>query len=373
MPRRVLILLGTRPEVIKLAPVIQALRQRPDTFECLVCSTGQHREMANQAFREFEISPDIQLEVMSSGSSLGGLTARLFLDLDQVFKKHEPEWVIVQGDTTSAMAGAVSAFYQKIRIGHVEAGLRTGNRWSPFPEEINRTFISCLGDLHFAPTKRASENLRKAGVDASLIHVTGNTVIDALLWIVHAIGKEVPPELDRQLIDELEGKRLILVTSHRRESFGRGLENVCRALKEIVLRHPDVIMIYPMHLNPNVREPVLKLLGGDARIHLLKPIGYRSLVYLMTRSYCILTDSGGIQEEAPSLGKPVLIMREVTERPEVLAAGCARLVGTDVTKIVEGAAELLSSRPTYEAMSQVANPFGDGTAGERIAELLQKS
>jgi UDP-N-acetylglucosamine 2-epimerase (non-hydrolysing) len=370
MSRRILVLFGTRPEVIKLVPVVRALRLRPDYFECRVCTTGQHREMADQALLEFQMTPDIRLNVMSSASSLGQLTSRLFSDIDRMLVQEQPDWLLVQGDTSSAMVGAITAYYHRIKIGHVEAGLRTGNRWSPFPEEINRTVIGHIADLHFAPTKRAAENLRKSGAQESSIHVTGNTVVDALLWTIDAMGKEVPPELDPVLVESLAGNRLILVTSHRRESFGPGLENICCALKETVRRHKDAMVIYPVHLNPKVREPVLKLLGNEQRIHLIEPVGYRALVYLMKQSHCIFTDSGGIQEEAPSLGKPVLIMRDATERPEVIEAGCARLVGTSIEAIADAGSELLDNPKLYEKMAKVRNPFGDGRAAERIADLL---
>jgi UDP-N-acetylglucosamine 2-epimerase (non-hydrolysing) len=370
MSRRILVLFGTRPEVIKLAPVIQALRKRADSFECRLCTTGQHREMADQALRDFAMIPDIRLDAMSNAGSLGQMTGRLFSDIDRLMNQERPDWLIVQGDTTSAMAGAMTAYYHRVSIGHVEAGLRTSDRWSPFPEEINRTVIGHIADLHFAPTKRAAENLRKSGAPESSIHVTGNTVVDALLWTIETMGEKMPPELDAALIESLSEQRLVLVTSHRRESFGKGLENICRALQETVRLHSDVAIVYPVHLNPNVRKPVLERLGGEPRIHLIEPVGYRALVYLMKRSYCIFTDSGGIQEEAPSLGKPVLIMRDVTERPEVIEAGCARLVGTSAETIANAGSELLSDRAAYEKMAKVKTPCGDGRAAERIVNLL---
>ena len=365
-----MVLFGTRPEVIKLAPVIRELRSRPAEFVCRVVSTGQHREMVDQALAAFRLTVDVQLDAMSSAKSLGKLTARLFLDLDDLFEHEKPDWVVVQGDTTSAMVGAMCAFYRQIKVGHVEAGLRTYNRWSPFPEEVNRTIIGHVGDLHFAPTDRSADNLRKAGVPAETVHVTGNTVVDALLWAREEVRQEAPPGLDPAMIASLEGKRLVLVTSHRRESFGKGLESICGALLETVRRYPDVVIVYPVHLNPNVREPVRRLLSAQPRIHLLEPLGYLPLVYLMQRSYCIFTDSGGIQEEAPSLGKPVLIMRDTTERPEVVEAGCARLVGTVAENILQAAGELLDNPAAYDAMARVKNPFGDGQASRRIADLL---
>ena len=372
-PQRILVIFGTRPEVIKLAPVIRELRCRPTRFDCRVVSTGQHREMVDQALAAFKLRVDIQLDAMSSAQSLGRLTARLFLDLDQIFEAEKPDWVIVQGDTTSAMVGAMCAFYRRIKIGHVEAGLRTYNRSSPFPEEINRTFIGHVTDLHFAPTPRSADNLLKAGAPTETVHVTGNTVVDALLWVTGDMLGQVPEGINPALVASLAGKRLVLVTSHRRESFGDGLASICRALLATVRRHPDVVIVYPVHLNPNVREPVYRLLGVEPRIKLLEPLGYLPLVYLMQRSHCIFTDSGGIQEEAPSLGKPVLILRDTTERPEVIEAGCARLVGTSEETIFSAAEELLGNEAVYRAMTSVKNPFGDGNAAKRIVDILSAS
>jgi UDP-N-acetylglucosamine 2-epimerase (non-hydrolysing) len=372
-PQRVLVLFGTRPEVIKLAPVIRELRARPEKFDCRLCSTGQHREMVDQALAAFNLSADVRLDAMSSASSLGRLTARLFQDTDQLLEAEPPDWVLVQGDTTSAMVGAVSAFYRRIKVGHIEAGLRTYRRWAPFPEEINRTFIGHVADLHFAPTERAAQNLRRAGVREESIHITGNTVVDALLWVSKQVNHCVPAGINPELVQAIDGKQLILVTSHRRESFGEGLENICQALRGTVERFPDTMIVYPVHLNPNVRDSVHRLLGDHPRIKLLEPMGYLPLVWLMQHSYCIFTDSGGIQEEAPSLGKPVLILRDTTERPEVVEAGCAKLVGTSVNNIMAAAQELLESPATYRAMAQVKNPFGDGRASARIVEILLTS
>ena len=370
MPRKILVLFGTRPEVIKLAPVVRALRRHPEAFDPRMVSSGQHREMVQQALDAFALKPDVTLDAMASAMSLGRLTARLFADLDQLFDVEKPHWVLVQGDTTSAMVAAVSAFYRRIKVGHVEAGLRTYNRWSPFPEEINRTYIGQVADLHFAPTKGSADNLRRAGAPEQSIHVTGNTVVDALLWVGEGLRDSMPPGLPESVPGFLQGNRLVLVTSHRRESFGKGLENICRALLGTVERYSDAVVVYPVHLNPNVREPVHRLLGKHPRIKLLEPLGYLPLVWLMQRSYCIFTDSGGIQEEAPSLGKPVLIMRDTTERPEVVEAGCARLVGTDSGQILAGARELFEDPEAYSAMASVKNPFGDGRAAERIADIL---
>jgi UDP-N-acetylglucosamine 2-epimerase len=370
-PKRVLVLFGTRPEVIKLAPVVRALRRRPLDFVVRIVSTGQHREMVQQALEDFGLGIDVQLDAMSSAKSLGRLTGALFSDLDQLFEVETPDWVIVQGDTTSAMVGAVCAFYRRIRVGHVEAGLRTYNRWSPFPEEINRTFISQVADLHFAPTQRSARNLRSAGVPEYAIRVTGNTIVDALVWISEGLNDGAPAGVDAEISRFIEGRRMVLVTSHRRESFGNGLENICRGLLAILERFADAVIIYPVHLNPNVSGPVHCLLGGHPNIKLLRPVSYPSLVWLMRHSYCILTDSGGIQEEAPSLGKPVLIMRDTTERPEVVEAGCARLVGASTENILAAATELFENQQSYNAMVHVKNPFGDGRAADRIVESLR--
>jgi UDP-N-acetylglucosamine 2-epimerase len=369
---RVVAILGTRPEVIKLAPVVRALRQRPE-FAVRVCSTGQHREMAQQALGAFGLKVDIQFDAMSAAQSLGRLTSQLFRDVDSMLESEAPDWVIVQGDTTSAMVGAVGAFYRCIRVGHVEAGLRTYDRWAPFPEEINRTFITQVADLHFAPTNRAAENLARAGVAAERIHITGNTVVDSLTQLAHSVGDGMPEGLDPEIARLIEGRRLILVTGHRREAFGEGMLNICQALREIVTRYSNAVVVYPVHLNPNVRGPVHAQLAGHERIRLLEPLSYLPLIWLMRRSYLVLTDSGGIQEEAPTFGKPVLVMREVTERPEGIEAGCARLVGTNVAGILTGVQELFDNRASYEAMTAVANPYGDGRASERIAQLMSIS
>jgi UDP-N-acetylglucosamine 2-epimerase len=368
--QRILIILGTRPEAIKFAPVIKELARYPRQFEYQVCATGQHKEMVQQALEAFELSADIQLDAMLAGHSLAALTAKLFNDIDEVIQHEKPDWVIVQGDTTSAMVGAICAFYRKIKIAHIEAGLRTNNRWAPFPEEINRVFVGHIADFHFAPTAQAAENLRQQGIAEKNIKVTGNTVVDALLWTRDKVRNCQPAEISSNVLKSLNNKRLILVTSHRRESFGEGLKNICQALKEITHSYRDVLIIYPVHLNPNVQHVVYAKLNEQPQILLMKPLSYRSLVYLMDRSFLILTDSGGIQEEAPSLGKPVLIMRERTERPEVIEAGCAKLVGTSFSKIVDTTIELLENPTLYQTMSQVKNPFGDGMAASKIVQTL---
>lgn len=364
----VYVVLGTRPEAIKLAPVVRAFRNRGNV-DCKLVSTGQHRQMVDQALEAFDLSVDVQFDSMSHASSLAKLSSRIFSDLDDLFHSTPPDWILVQGDTTTAMIGAMTAFYRRIAIGHVEAGLRTYNRWSPFPEEVNRSIISRVADIHFAPTSRSAENLYKEGISKEAVHVTGNTVVDALLNVAKKVARNSPAEIDRSIPDWIGDRRLVLVTSHRRESFGEGLESICKALLEIIQKYPDVVIIYPVHLNPNVKEPVYRLLGGQPRIRLLPPVGYESLVYLMQKCHCIFTDSGGIQEEAPSLGKPILIMRDTTERPEVVDAGCARIVGTSTTGILQGAAEVLENERTYESMSHRRNPFGDGLASERIVDL----
>jgi len=369
--KRVLVLFGTRPEVIKLAPVVRALRRRPQDFAARLVSTGQHREMVQQALDDFCLKLDVQLDAMSSATSLGRLTGSLFNDLDQLLEIERPDWVIVQGDTTSAMVGAVCAFYRGVRIGHVEAGLRTYDRWSPFPEEINRTFISHVADLHFAPTQRSAHNLQRAGIPENAIRVTGNTIVDALLWISEGLKNIVPAGIDAEISRFIEGRRMVLVTSHRRESFGNGLENICHGLLGIVERFTDAVIVYPVHLNPNVCGPVYRLLGGHPKIKLLRPVGYLPLVWLMRHSYCIFTDSGGIQEEAPSLGRPVLIMRDTTERPEAVEAGCARLVGASTKNILAAASELFENEQCYKAMAHVRNPFGDGHAADYIVDILK--
>lgn len=368
---KVLVLLGTRPEAIKLAPVVRALDKRSGRIASSVCSTGQHREMVQQVVDAVGLRIDTQLDAMSSGASLGGLTSRLFGDLDRLLAAEGPDWVVVQGDTTTAMVGALSAFYRRIRVAHVEAGLRTHDKWSPFPEEVNRSIITSVADLHFAPTLRAAENLRRSSIREESILLTGNTCVDSLMWTLETMGSGVPESLGSEVAEFVEGKRFILATSHRRESFGVGLENICRALLEAVERNSDSVVVFPVHRNPEVWGPVNRLLGGHPRIMLLAPVDYRALVWLMSRCFCIVTDSGGIQEEAPTLGKPVLIVRETTERQEVLEVGCARLVGTSQEAILAGLRALFDDRELYGAMSTVRSPFGDGHAAERIAQAIE--
>jgi UDP-N-acetylglucosamine 2-epimerase (non-hydrolysing) len=375
----VLSVFGTRPEAIKMAPVIKELEKHQDRIRSLVCVTAQHRQMLDQVLDLFEIKPDVDLNLMEDNQTLSQITARSLTALDDVFKEIKPDWVLVQGDTTTTMVASLVAFYHGVRIGHIEAGLRTYNKKAPFPEEINRRMTSVLADLHFAPTEKAKQNLLKEGVDEKRIFVTGNTVIDALLMIVERQSQpEAQKKWNRYFNDEFgisfnNGRRQILVTGHRRESFGKGFENICNALREIASSYEDVEIIYPVHLNPNVQEPVRRILNNTKRIHLIRPLDYEPFVYLMSKSYMILTDSGGIQEEAPSLGKPVLVMRETTERPEAVEAGTVKVVGADKNKIISSVQLLLNDNGTYSAMSVARNPYGDGNAGPRILNLLSQN
>ena len=371
---RILVVFGTRPEAIKMAPVVNALREQSDRFSCRVCVTAQHREMLDQVLDLFSIRPDHDLDIMRQGQGLHDLTSAVLLGLHPVLEAERPDIVLVHGDTTTTMAATLSAFYARIPVGHVEAGLRTGNKHAPFPEEVNRKVAGAVADLHFAPTENAKRNLLREGVPEESILVTGNTVIDALLSVADrlrcdpALAKRM--EADFTFLDPR--KKLLLVTGHRRENFGEGFENICRALAEIAALRADVEILYPVHLNPNVQEPVRRILGTgrDGNVHLVEPVEYLPFVYLMNRSRLIMTDSGGVQEEAPSLGKPVLVMREATERPEAVQAGTARLVGTDRGKIVAETLRLLDEPAAYRAMSATHNPYGDGKAAGRIAEFL---
>ncbi len=360
---------GTRPEAIKLAPIIHELGRRGPAFSCSVCLTAQHRLMLDQVLTLFGVVPDYDLNLMAPGQSLSQLTARAIEGLDGVFVREQPDVVLVQGDTTTAFCGALAAHYHQITVGHVEAGLRTGNKFAPFPEEMNRRLISSLADYHFAPTERAKTALLAEGVPASAVFVTGNTVIDALLWVKKRV-RRLCPSLPEGLVETLDGKQVVLVTGHRRESFGLGFENICHAIREVADSVPDVLFVDPVHLNPNVQEPVRRLLGGHPRICLLAPQPYEPFVWLMDHAAVVLTDSGGVQEEAPSLGKPVLVMRETTERPEGVAAGNARLVGVRKESIREGLLSLLRDPGQRSAMAQSRNPYGDGQAATRIVDIL---
>ena len=379
---KVLLVFGTRPEAIKLAPLIRELSMHPG-FTPVVCVTGQHRRMLDQVLTLFRIRPDYDLDVMQDNQSVFDVTARSLPRLGEVMERERPDVVLVQGDTTTVMTGTLAAYYLRIPVGHVEAGLRTGDKYNPFPEEINRVFADLVADLLFAPTEGAKHNLLGQGVDPGRIFVTGNTAIDALLDVAERLtGMDVdgadgmlegiPESLLGRLNDGESPRRLVLVTGHRRESFGEDLENICMALGEIAMSNPDVEVVYPVHLNPNVHVTVHRILGNSQRVHLLEPLGYAPFVWLMKRSYLVLTDSGGIQEEAPSLGKPTLVMRKVTERPEGVEAGAAELVGVDTDSILAATQRLLDDGDVYRSMSAVRNPYGDGQASRRIADILDR-
>lgn len=367
--KRILTVFGTRPEAIKMAPVVRALRAENGAVDVRVCATAQHREMLDQVLDLFEITPDWDLDLMAPGQNLTDLTSRVLSGLRGVLGEWRPDIVLVQGDTTTAFATALAAFYARCDVGHVEAGLRTGNRYSPWPEEMNRRLVSGLATHHFAPTERARANLLAEGVAAERIQVTGNTVIDALLRVVEiAHGAAAKALADRYTALDPK-RRLIVVTGHRRENFGAGFESICWALRRLAERS-DVEIVYPVHLNPNVQKPVHAILSDIPNIHLVEPLDYLPFVGLLDRAYLILTDSGGVQEEAPSLGKPVLVMRDTTERPEAVEAGTVRLVGTDENRIVSEAVRLLDDENHYEVMARAHNPYGDGKAAPRIVKEL---
>jgi UDP-N-acetylglucosamine 2-epimerase (non-hydrolysing) len=371
--KKLLFTFGTRPEAIKMAPLVKRLA-REDGFECRVCVTGQHREMLDQVLELFEIRPDFDLNIMKRGQDLYDVTGAILAGMRDVLSTYRPDMVLVHGDTTTTMATTLAAFYQRIAVGHVEAGLRTGNLASPWPEEANRKLTGALASLHFAPTGRARANLLAEGVCDETIVVTGNTVIDALLQVRTRLANDeaLRASAERTLPALASERGLVLVTGHRRESFGGGFERICTALAQIAKAAPDVDIVYPVHLNPNVREPVNRLLTGIANVHLIEPLDYLPFVRLMDRADVILTDSGGIQEEAPSLGKPVLVMRDTTERQEAVDAGVVKLVGTNVQAIVENVLRLLREPHAYAAMSAGANPYGDGRACDRIATALRE-
>ncbi|CAI8754104.1 UDP-N-acetylglucosamine 2-epimerase [Pseudomonas sp. IT-P44] len=373
MTLKTLCVFGTRPEAIKMAPLALSLAA-DERFEAKVCVTGQHREMLDQVLNLFEITPDFDLNIMKSGQDLTDVTTTILQGMKSVFAEFKPDIVLVHGDTATTFATTLAAYYQQIPVAHVEAGLRTGNLYSPWPEEANRKLTGALAALHFAPTDTSSQNLLREGVAAQSIHVTGNTVIDALLDVVARIKNSatLQQQFHQQFSFLGEGKRIILVTGHRRESFGDGFEKICQALLTTAKEFPDVEIVYPVHLNPNVREPVNRLLAGIDNVHLIEPLDYLPFVYLMDRSYLILSDSGGIQEEAPSLGKPVLVMRDTTERPEAVEAGTVKLVGTDIDVITGNLRSLLTDSNAYSQMSFAHNPYGDGKACARILETLSQ-
>lgn len=378
-----MLVFGTRPEAIKMAPLVKEFQKHTDKFETIVCVTGQHRQMLDQVLEIFDIKPDYDLNIMKQGQDLYDVTARVLTGMRDVLKESKPDVVLVHGDTTTSTAAALAAFYQQIPVGHVEAGLRTHNIYSPWPEEMNRQITGRIAQYDFAPTPLSRANLLAEGVSEDKITVTGNTVIDALYWVVDKIKNT--PSLNDELKDELakagydtarldNGKKLILITGHRRENFGDGFISMCRAIKALTEKYPDVDFVYPMHLNPNVRKPIHKVFGenleGLGNMFFIEPLEYLSFVYLMEKSNIVLTDSGGIQEEAPGLGKPVLVMRDTTERPEALEAGTVKLVGTDYDMIVNEVSALLDDAIHYEKMSQAVNPYGDGIACIRIIKAL---
>lgn len=371
--KKILTVFGTRPEAIKMAPLVHALAN-DERFKAKCCVTAQHREMLDQVLELFEIEPDYDLNLMKAGQSLNDVTARILLELKPVLQDFKPDVVLVHGDTATTFAASLAAYYEQIEVGHVEAGLRTGNIYSPWPEEANRKLTGALTKYHFAPTETSQNNLLKENTNPADISITGNTVIDALLMVKDKIGNDAA--LNEQLAAQFPmlkaDKKLILVTGHRRESFGGGFERICEALARTAKKNPDAQILYPVHLNPNVREPVNRILSNVDNVHLIEPQQYLPFIYLMSRSHIILTDSGGIQEEAPSLGKPVLVMRDTTERPEAVAAGTVKLVGTDIDKIVTGLEELLKDEEAYRAMSFAHNPYGDGLACQRILDELAK-
>lgn len=366
---KVLFVYGTRPEAIKMAPLVRELKKDASRFEVEICLTGQHREMLDQVNAFFEIAGNYDLNLMSPNQTLFDITERCLRGLGVVLEKAKPDLVFVQGDTTTVLAGALAAYYMKIPVAHLEAGLRSGDKYSPFPEEVNRRIASQIAEYHFAPTPGAAENLRREGIIKN-VHIVGNTVIDALHLGLKLIKEHGEASYAEHFAFLDFSKRIVLVTGHRRESFGEGFEHICGAIKEIALAHDEIEIVYPVHLNPNVREPVNRYLAGLPNVHLLDPLDYPYMIWLMEKSYFVLTDSGGIQEEAPSLGKPVLVMRDVTERLEGIEAGTARLVGTTKDVIINAAEELLVSVDAYEKMAMAVNPYGDGKTSERILKLL---
>ena len=374
--KKVMLVFGTRPEAIKMAPLVKAFQASSD-FETVVCVTAQHREMLDQVLNLFEIVPEYDLDIMKPGQDLYDVTANILLGLKPIFEEAKPDVVLVHGDTATTLATSLAAYYQKIAVGHVEAGLRTHNVYSPWPEEGNRQVTGRLSTYHFAPTDESQANLLKENVDVAHVIVTGNTVIDALLTVVSKIesDKVLDQSLEAFIVEKgyavNKSKRLILVTGHRRENFGQGFLNICEGLKALALEYPDVDIVYPVHLNPNVQKPVNEILSDVDNVYLIPPLDYEPFVYLMHKSYFILTDSGGIQEEAPSLGKPVLVMRDTTERPEAVEAGTVKLVGTDKEKIISECKILLDDEEAYKVMSKSHNPYGDGKACERIVSYLK--
>jgi len=380
--KKIMLVFGTRPEAIKMAPLVMEFRKYPDKFNIIICVTAQHREMLDQVVELFEIKPDFDLDIMNQGQDLYDVTSKVLLGMRDVLKKTLPDLLLVHGDTSTSTASSLAAFYQQIPVGHIEAGLRTHSIYSPWPEEMNRQITGRIATYHFAPTELSKSNLLNEGINESKILVTGNTVIDALHIVVNRINnnKELNTSLHKTLLkmgydtNRLDNKRLVLITGHRRENFGEGFINICNAIKTLSEKYPDVDFVYPMHLNPNVRQPINKIFGDDfdeySNLFFIEPLEYLSFVYLMEKSTIVLTDSGGIQEEAPGLGKPVLVMRDTTERPEAVDAGTVKLVGTDYNKIVGEVSLLLDDHNIYNKMSKATNPYGDGKACQRIVNSL---
>lgn len=370
MTTRILFVFGTRPEAIKMAPLIKEI-EKNKKFDSKVCVTAQHRQMLDQVLKMFRIRPDHDLDIMTSNQSLFDITAKIILRLQAILDSEKPDLVVVQGDTTTTFVASLAAFYTRTKVAHLEAGLRTRNKFAPFPEEINRRITSAIADIHLAPTPWARDNLLRENVSAEAIFVTGNTVIDALFRVVEML-KRSDSKFD-SLFDGIDfSKKTVLITGHRRENFGEGFRNICESISDLAERFADAEFVYPVHFNPNVRRPVNEILHGIRNVHLIEPLDYEPFVYAMEKSYMILTDSGGVQEEAPSLGKPVLVMRETTERPEAVEAGTVKLVGTDKRKIVDGVSALLTDAKAYERMSRANNPYGDGKASQRIVKILEE-
>mgnify|MGYP001439829455 CR=1 FL=1 len=378
MPIKILVVFGTRPEAIKLAPLCHALKN-DEEFELTICVTGQHREMLDQVLNLFKIKPDIDLNIMKKNQDLADITSEIIIKIRDILKKNDMDFIVVQGDTTTTLSASIAAFYEKVKIAHVEAGLRTNNILAPFPEEFNRQVVSKISHLHFPPTIESKKHLLDEKIDEQLIHITGNTVIDSLHWVLEELnnnpGKKhsLIMELNEKLKFELKDKSYILVTGHRRENFGQGFKDICIAISKLAEKFKYFHFVYPVHLNPNVQDPVNKLLSKYKNIHLIPPLDYEPFLCLLDQCYFVLTDSGGIQEEAPSLGKPVLVMRDETERPEAIKAGTVKLVGTSIVKIISEASQLIEDKKYYEVMSKSHNPYGDGRACNKIVEIIKNN
>jgi UDP-N-acetylglucosamine 2-epimerase (non-hydrolysing) len=376
MIKKIMLVFGTRPEAIKMAPLYHALKMRSDLFETKVCVTAQHRQMLDQVLRVFDIKADLDLDLMRAGQDLFDITSSVLLGMREVLKTHRPDILLVHGDTTTSLASAISGFYSGILVGHIESGLRTHDLLAPFPEEFNRQVVGKVANWHFSPTTLSRDNLLNEGVSESRIAVTGNTVIDALFWVLNRIESDslrqasISTFLEDRLPFSWRHDRFVLITGHRRENFGDGFMQICEALKQLAFDYPEIHFVYPVHLNPNVQGPVNSILMGLSNVHLIDPLDYEPFVYLLKHCYLVLTDSGGIQEEAPSLGKPVLVMREVTERPEAVEAGTVRLVGANRERILANVSELIENELSYKKMSHAHNPYGDGKACERIIDIL---